>query len=67
MDDLVSHDVILTAGKDREDRHILVVNGCRFPDPKAFNYEDFLEYPYIYTLMVVLCLSAWTSLCRGSM
>ena len=43
MDDLVSQDIILTAGKDREERHILIVNGCNFPDPKLFNYDDFLD------------------------
>lgn len=36
--------IIVTAGRDREDRYILIVNGCYFPDPKENDYNEFLKY-----------------------
>lgn len=69
LDDLVTREVIVTAGKDREDRHILVVNACRFPDPADSNYEDFLEYGIKIFIMLCLvpCLNGWMSLWSGNM
>jgi hypothetical protein len=40
----LANQIIVTAGKDREDRLILVCNGCYFPDPKDVNYDDLLKY-----------------------
>lgn len=43
MSDLANR-IIVTAGKDREDRLILVANGCYFPDSKNVDYDELLKY-----------------------
>jgi hypothetical protein len=43
LEEMVKHDIIITAGRDREDRYIIVVNGCNFPNHKECDYDMLFE------------------------